>query len=189
MLELGSPAPGFSLPEVRTGGTAALSDFRNGNPLLVIFMCNHCPYVKHIKDRLLSFAGEYIPKGLNVVGISANDPETHPDDAPEKMKAEASGRNYPFPYCFDETQETAKAYRAACTPDFFLFDGEHKLVYRGRFDGSTPGNGVPVTGEELEKAVKAVLDGRQVPGDQKPSMGCNIKWRKGNEPDYYGVQS
>ncbi len=185
MLELGTPAPHFALPEPLTGKTVSLDDFR-GKPLLVVFMCNHCPYVLHILDGLLDFAREYIPKGLQMVAINANDVANYPDDSPEKMVEMARAKDFPFPYLFDESQEIAKAYRAACTPDFFLFDADGKLVYRGQFDDARPRNDAPVTGADLRAAADAVLRGEKPAEDQKPSLGCNIKWKAGNEPDYYG---
>ncbi len=185
MLELDTPAPPFSLPDTTSGGTVSLSQFV-AEPLLVAFICNHCPYVKHIADAFADFAREYQAKGVAVVAISANDPGHRAEDGPEQMAAEARARGYTFPYLFDEAQAVAKAYRAACTPDFFLFDADHRLVYRGQFDGSRPGNAVPVTGADMRAAVNAVLAGLPVPETQVPSIGCNIKWKPGNEPDYFG---
>ena len=189
MVELGTPAPDFRLPDMRReagGRPVALEDFRDAPALLVMFICNHCPYVKHIQKELAAFARDYQPRGLAVVAINANDAERYPDDAPERMAEEAEAAGYTFPYLFDETQEVAKAYRAACTPDFFLYDRQRRLVYRGQFDDSRPRNDLPVTGKDLREAVEAVLAGRPVPEDQKPSLGCNIKWKPGNEPDYFG---
>ena len=185
MLRLGTPAPGFSLANI-DGKHVALQDFAGKPALLVIFMCNHCPYVKHVADDLARLAQEYQARGVAVVGISSNDVERHPDDGPEQMVAEARARGYTFPYLYDETQEVGHAYRAACTPDFYVFDKDQKLVYRGQMDGSRPGNGQPVTGADLRAALDAVLAGKQPSDDQKPSIGCNIKWRAGNEPDYFG---
>ena len=185
MLPLGTPAPAFNLPEPATGRAIALADFRDAPALLAIFMCNHCPFVKHIRQGLVQFAREYQARGLAIVAISANDVANHPDDGPAKMAEEARAFGYPFPYLYDETQAVAKAYRAACTPDFFLFDASRKLVYRGQFDGSRPGNNIPVTGADLRAAVDAVLAGQPIAPDQKPSIGCNIKWKAGNEPEYY----
>ncbi len=185
MLELGTPAPEFTLPDVR-GNQVSLSDFGDSAGLLVVFMCNHCPYVKHIRTELAAFARGYASKGLAVVGINSNDVANYPDDSPEKMAEEIEQVGYTFPYLYDEDQEVAKAYRAACTPDFFLFDKARKLVYRGQFDASRPGNNVPVTGSDLRKAVDTLLAGGSIPGDQTPSLGCNIKWKAGNEPAYYG---
>jgi len=183
MLPLGSSAPDFSLPNV-DGSVVSLRDFQ-GKPLLVVFMCNHCPFVIHIREALARFADEYQDRGLAIVGISANDVSTHPQDGPEQMKAEAQFAGYSFPYLYDETQEVAKAYRAACTPDFFLFDKQHKLIYRGQFDDSRPKGNLPATGADLRQAADAVLEGRPVTGHQKPSIGCNIKWKAGNEPSYF----
>ncbi len=185
MLELGTPAPDFSLPDT-TGKTVGLADFAEAKGLLVVFMCNHCPYVKHIRHALADFAREYQAKGLAVVGISANDVDSHPEDSPVKMAEEVRSVGYTFPYLYDGTQGVAKAYRAACTPDIFLFDAQHRLAYRGQFDGSRPGNAVPVTGADLRAAADAVLAGMPVSGQQVPSMGCNIKWKPGNAPDYFG---
>jgi peroxiredoxin len=183
MVDLGTKAPDFALPD--TGGRIVKrSDFER-KPLLVMFICNHCPFVKHIRTHLAATSKEYQKKGVGVVGISANDVATHPDDGPEKMALEVKAAGYTFPYLYDETQEVAKAYRAACTPDFFLFDGSHKLVYRGRYDESRPESGVPVTGADLKRAMDAVLAGKQVPAEQKGSIGCNIKWKRGREPEYF----
>ncbi len=184
MLELGTSAPDFSLAEPATGNTVSLADF-NDKPLLVLFICNHCPFVIHIREALGQFAKDYLPQGLAIVAINANDATRHPDDSPEKMADEARSY-YPFPYLFDDDQSVAKAYRAACTPDIYLFDKQHRLVYRGQFDGSRPGNTIAVTGEDLRQAADAVLTGHPVTTDQKPSLGCNIKWLPGNEPDYFG---
>lgn len=184
MLELGATAPDFSLPEPATGRTVALADCKGAPGLLVIFMCNHCPYVKHIRHALAEFAREYQARGLKIVGINANDVANYPDDSPAKMVEEVKAMNYTFPYLYDEMQEVAKAYHAACTPDLYLFDQELKLVYRGQFDGSRPGNTVAVTGADLRVAADALLAGRIVSPEQKPSMGCNIKWKAGNEPEY-----
>ena len=183
MLELGTPAPRFRLPDTE-GRLLTLADFKDAPALLVVFMCNHCPYVKHIRPALAAFAREFQPKGLAVVGINSNDAAKHPDDSPEKMVDEVALAGYTFPYLYDETQETAKVYRAACTPDFFLFDKDRKLVYRGQFDDSRPGNNVPLTGKDLRDAVNAVLAGKSPSAEQKPSIGCNIKWKPGNAPDY-----
>lgn len=185
MLPLGTPAPAFGLPEPATGKTVSLDDFRDAPALLVIFMCNHCPFVKHVRQGLIQFARDYQAKGLAVVAISANDVANFPDDSPAKMAQEAKTFGYPFPYLYDESQSVAKAYRAACTPDFFLFDAGRRLVYRGQFDGSRPGNNSPVTGADLRAAADAMLIGQPVAPAQKPSIGCNIKWKAGNEPEYY----
>ena len=181
MLPLGTPAPDFHLPEPATGKTLSLNDFQSAPALLVMVICNHCPFVKHIRQGLIQFARDYQAKGLSIVAINANDAANYPDDRPEKMVEEA--KSYPFPYLYDESQATAKAYRAACTPDFFLFDAARKLVYRGQFDGSRPGNALPVTGNDLRAAAEAVLTGQPVSPEQKPSIGCNIKWKSGNAPD------
>jgi peroxiredoxin len=185
MLPLGTQAPDFSLPNV-DGRTVSLRDFRGAPALLVTFMCNHCPYVKHVADGLAQLAREYQQKGVAVVGINANNAATHPGDSPEQMIHEAENRGYTFPYLYDETQEVAKAYRAACTPDFYVFDKDQKLAYRGQMDDSRPGNGKPVTGADLRAALDAVLAGKAPAAEQKASIGCNIKWKPGNEPDYFG---
>ena len=185
MLPLGTPAPTFDLPEPATGRTVALTDFQNAPALLVIFMCNHCPFVKHLRQGLAQFAREYQDRGLAIVAVSANDVANYPEDSPARMVEEARVFGYPFPYLYDETQVVAKAYRAACTPDFFLFDAGRKLVYRGQFDGSRPGNNLPVTGADLRAAADAALAGQPVSSNQKPSIGCNIKWKAGNGPEYY----
>ncbi len=184
MPELGMPAPDFRLPDTE-GNLVARDDFRDSPGLLVIFMCNHCPYVVHIKEALAAFAREILPRGIAIVGINSNDVAAYPDDAPEKMKEDRERYGYPFPYLFDETQEVAKAYRAACTPDFFLFDRDRRLFYRGQFDDSRPGSGVPVTGRDLRAACEALLAGKEPPRPQVPSMGCNIKWKPGNEPEWF----
>lgn len=186
MLPLGTSAPAFSLPEPATGRIASLEDFKSAPALLVVFMCNHCPFVKHIRQGLIQFARDYRNRGLAMVAISANDVANYPDDSPAKMAEEARTFGYPFSYLYDETQAVAKAYRAACTPDFFLFDASRNLVYRGQFDGSRPGNNLPVTGADLRAATDAVLAGGPVSAEQKPSIGCNIKWKAGNEPEYGG---
>ncbi|MFW6192207.1 MAG: thioredoxin family protein [Gemmatimonadota bacterium] len=183
MAPLGMRAPDFELPDT-TGSTVALDDFEDAPALLVVFMCNHCPYVKHVQEELAAFAAKYAERGLAVVGINANDVERYPDDSPERMAEEKERVGYPFPYLYDETQDVARAYGAACTPDFFLFDADRELVYRGQFDDSRPGSSVPVTGEDLRAAADAVLAGERVPEDQVASVGCGIKWKPGNEPDY-----
>jgi peroxiredoxin len=184
MLELGTAAPDFSLPDTR-GHTVSLHDFNDAKALLVVFMCNHCPYVKHVLDGLLKLAKEYQRRDVAVVGINSNDIDSYPDDRPEKMAEVARQKGFTFPYLYDATQEVAKRYRAACTPDFFLFDEDRKLVYRGQMDDSRPGTNVPVTGADLRAALDTVLQDRPVPQEQRPSMGCNIKWKPGNEPDYF----
>lgn len=185
MPDLGLPAPDFSLPDP-AGRVYTLDDFSSAKALLVVFMCNHCPFVIHMRPALADFAREYSARGLAVVGINANDAVSHPDDSPEKMAEEIVNAGYEFPYLYDENQQTAKDYRAACTPDFFLYDADRKLVYRGQFDASRPGNGIPVTGEDMRAAVDALLAGQEIPAEQVASMGCNIKWQAGNEPDYFG---
>ncbi len=185
MLPLGTHAPDFVLKNVIDGKNVALNDFEGKPGLLVAFICNHCPFVKHLQAALAAFAKEYQPKGLAIVGISSNDVAAHPDDAPDKMKLEAQQAGYSFPYLFDETQQVAKNYKAACTPDFFLFDQNQLLAYRGQFDASRPGNGKPITGADLRAAVDLVLAGKPVPAEQKPSIGCNIKWKAGQEPAYF----
>ncbi|NBW95194.1 MAG: thioredoxin family protein [Planctomycetia bacterium] len=186
MLPLGTPAPDFSLPDV-DGRMVGLADAAGVQGTLVMFICNHCPFVKHVADELAKLGRDYLPRGIGVVAISSNDVSTHPADSPEQMVHEAEERGYVFPYLYDETQEVAHAYHAACTPDFFLFDGARKLVYRGQLDASRPGNDIPVTGADLRAALDAVLAGRPVPADQRPSLGCNIKWKPGNEPPYFST--
>jgi peroxiredoxin len=185
MLPLGTKAPDFSLVNV-DGRTVSLADFKGAPALLVVFMCNHCPFVKHLAAALAQFAHEYMQKKVAVVGINSNDVASYPADSPEQMVHEAEDQGYTFPYLYDETQEAAKAYRAACTPDFFLFDRDQRLVYRGQFDSSRPDNGVPITGADLRAAVDAVLAGKKPSDKQMPSIGCNVKWKPGNEPDYFG---
>jgi peroxiredoxin len=184
MPELGMKAPDFSLPDAITGKTVSLGDFKSAPALLVMFICNHCPFVKHVRAQLAKLGTEYQKKGVAVVAINANDAAKYPDDSPEKMREEARAAGYTFPYLFDESQEVAQAYRAACTPDFFVFDKTRTLVYRGQLDDSRPSNGLPVTGKDLRAALDAALAGREIPADQKPSIGCNIKWKPGNEPRY-----
>jgi peroxiredoxin len=183
MLPLGTTAPDFQLPDTN-GKSVALADFAQAPALLVMVICNHCPYVKHIRAGLAQLARDYQPRGVAIVGISANDAVNYPEDSPVKMKTERRAAGYTFPYLYDETQAVAKAYRAACTPDFFLFDKGRKLVYRGQFDDSRPGNSVPITGKDLRAALDAVLAGKPVSPYQKPSLGCNIKWKTGSEPEY-----
>lgn len=186
MLPLGTPAPAFRLPDT-DGKLVSLHDFKDAPALLVMFICNHCPYVQHIRSALAAFAREYQVRGLAIVAINSNDVASYPDDRPEKMAEEKALAGYTFPYLFDESQEVAHAYRAACTPDFYLFDRDRRLVYRGQFDDSRPGSGRPVTGADLRAAVDAVLAGRPVPKDQRPSLGCNIKWKPGNAPEYFSA--
>lgn len=178
MVPLGSKALNFSLIDVISNRTVSLDDFRNGKPLLVMFICNHCPYVMHIIRKLVELTNEFIQRNVNVVAINPNDPLAYPEDSPEKMKEYAETFGYQFPYLFDDTQEVARAYDAACTPDFFLYDADLKLVYRGQFDSSRPGNNVPVTGEDLKRAVDCLLEGKSMDFEQKPSIGCSIKWKK-----------
>ena len=185
MLPLGTPAPDFSLVNV-DGRTVSLSDFSDAPALLVIFMCNHCPFVIHVADQLARLTSEYLARGTAIVGINSNDVASHPADSPEQMVAEAEQRGYAFPYLYDESQEIAHAYRAACTPDFFLFDADQRLVYRGQMDSSRPDSGIPVTGEDLRAALGAVLAGKKPSANQRSSLGCNIKWKPGNEPEYFG---
>jgi len=185
MLDLGTRAPDFGLPNVN-GETVRRDDFRGKKGLLVVFICNHCPYVKHIAHKFAEVAKEFQKGGLAVVAISSNDVANYPDDTPDKMKTFAKESGFTFPYLYDESQAVAKAYRAACTPDLFLFDGDFKLVYRGQFDASRPGNNVPVTGQDLVAAVDKLLSGKAIPAEQTPSMGCNIKWKSGNAPEYFG---
>ena len=184
MLPLGTTAPDFSLPDVE-GKTVSLSDFAEAPALLVVFLCNHCQYVKHVSPKLARLARQYQQRGVAVVGINSNDVEKFPEDAPTRMSEEVKNRGYTFPYLFDETQEAAKAYRAACTPDFYVFDKDRKLAYRGQMDASRPGNSVAVTGQDLRAALDAVLAGKPVNRHQKSSLGCNIKWKQGNEPAYF----
>ena len=184
MLPLGTRAPDFALPNV-DGRTVTLADAAGPRGTLVMFICNHCPFVKHVADQLAALGREYLPRGIGVVAISSNDVSSHPADSPEQMVHEAEERGYVFPYLYDETQEVAHAYHAACTPDFFLFDGDRKLAYRGQLDASRPGNDVPVTGADLRAAIDALLSGHPVPAEQRPSLGCNIKWKPGNEPAYF----
>jgi peroxiredoxin len=183
MLPLGTLAPGFELPDPQ-GRIVRLNDFESAPALVVVFMCNHCPYVKHLRTELAQFARESQARGVAVIGINSNDVRNYPEDSPARMAEEIRAVGYPFPYLHDESQAVAKAYQAACTPDFYVFDGEHRLAYRGQFDDSRPGNGVAVTGKDLRAALDAVLAHKPVRQEQKPSVGCNIKWRPGNEPDY-----
>lgn len=184
MMPLGTAAPEFSLPDT-SRNMVSLSDFAGAKALLVMFICNHCPFVKHVRLQIADMGAEYQEKGVGVVAIMSNDVANHPDDSPEHMAEEIRQIGYTFPYLYDETQAVAKAYRAACTPDFFLFDGNRKLVYRGQLDDSRPGNDKPVTGSDLRAALDAMVAGSPVPETQKPSIGCNIKWKSGSEPDYF----
>ncbi|MEE2751049.1 MAG: thioredoxin family protein [Myxococcota bacterium] len=184
-LNVRDSAPAFNLPDVRTQKRLSLDDLKGADALLVMFVCNHCPFVLHIEDELARIGDDYTPRGVHVVAISSNDVENYPDDSPEKMVAFAERNRWSFPYLYDESQSVAKDYFAACTPDFFLFDAEQKLVYRGQLDGSRPGNDVPVTGVDLRAALDALLSGQQVSAPQLPSLGCNIKWKPGNAPSYF----
>jgi len=184
MLPLGTPAPEFRLRDT-SGKSVSLDDFRSAPALLVVFMCNHCPYVKHVAAGIAQLARDYQARGVAVVGINSNDTDAYPDDAPERMVEEVRQRGYTFPYLYDATQAVAHAYRAACTPDFYVFDQQRRLVYRGQMDDSRPRSDVPVTGRDLRAALDAVLAGQSVPEPQRPSLGCNIKWKPGREPDYF----
>ena len=185
MLPLGTVAPDFSLPDTEQH-LVSKGDFDEAPGLLVMFLCNHCPFVKHIRDSLAHLAAESGSRGLAIVAISSNDTAAFPEDSLEMMRQEAREAGYTFPYLYDETQDVAKAYRAACTPDFFLFDGQRRLIYRGQFYDSRPGNEVPVSGNDLAAAIDALIEKRPVSPQQKPSIGCNIKWKPGNEPEYFG---
>jgi peroxiredoxin len=187
MVDLGTPAPDFHLPDVVTGKMISLDTFADKTGLLVMFICRHCPYVKHIQHELAKLGRDYQDKDLGIVAISANDAEKYPEDSPESLKEMAKELGFTFPFCYDETQAVAKAYQAACTPDFYLFDRERKLVYRGQFDDSRPKSDppIPVTGKDLRAAIDALLSGQSISPDQRASIGCNIKWKPGNEPDYY----
>ncbi|WP_010586050.1 thioredoxin family protein [Schlesneria paludicola] len=184
MLPLGTKAPSFSLPNI-DGKTVSLDDFKSAKGLVVIFMCNHCPFVKHLRTGLAQFGKDYLAKGVAVVGISSNDASAYPDDGPAKMVEEHKSAGYTFPYLYDASQKVAIAYKAACTPDFFVFDSHQALVYRGQFDASRPSNGKPVTGSDLRQAVDQMLAGKGPLEEQRPSIGCNIKWIAGHEPEYF----
>jgi thiol-disulfide isomerase/thioredoxin len=186
MLSLGTKAPDFVLTDVVSGKTISLNTFADKKALLVMFICRHCPFVKHVQQHLAQIGQDYADQSLGIVAISANDVANYPDDSPDNLKLMAKELRFNFPLCYDESQETAKTYTAACTPDFFLFDDNRQLVYRGQLDDSRPSNDVPVTGKDLRSAIDAVLAGQEINPDQKPSIGCNIKWRAGNEPEYYG---
>jgi peroxiredoxin len=186
MLDLGTPLPSFSLPDF-DGKTVSDADVKGGKALLVAFICKHCPFVKHVRGEFAKFTKEYEAKGLKVVAIMSNSVEEFPEDGPEGMKQESAEAGYNFPYLYDKDQSVAKLFKAACTPDLFLFDGNGRLAYRGQFDGSRPKNGVPVTGSDLRAATDAVLAGQKVPEQQRPSVGCNIKWYPGNEPAYFAA--
>ncbi|GAB4526701.1 MAG: thioredoxin family protein [Pleurocapsa sp.] len=186
MLPLGTTAPDFQLPDVVSGETISLNTFGDRQALLVMFICQHCPFVKHVQEQLAQIGKDYSNQPLGIVAISANDVANYPNDSPEKLRQMAQELGFKFPLCYDETQEVAKAYTAACTPDFFLFDRDKKLVYRGQLDDSRPSTNIPVTGKDLRRAIDAVLAGKAVDMEQKPSIGCNIKWKPGNEPEYFG---
>ncbi len=185
MLELGTIAPDFSLPDVVSGDAVSLASFQDKKALLVMFLCHHCPFVKHIKLELARLGRDYSVKRVGIAAISSNDPDVSADDSPEGLRRMAAEWGFDFPVCYDETQAVAKSYAAACTPDFYLFDQDRKLVYRGQLDDSRPGNGKPVTGADLRAAIDALLAGQPITQDQRPSLGCNIKWKRGNEPAYY----
>lgn len=184
MLPLGTQAPAFQLRDVVTGNVCSLDSFAGKTALLVMFICRHCPYVQHIEHELAKIGRDYADSGLGIVAMSSNDPASYPDDAPERLKDMAQRAGFPFPLCFDETQNVAKAYKAACTPDFYLFDAQRRLVYRGQLDNSRPGNNKPVTGRDLRAAIDALLAGKPIDSNQKPSIGCSIKWKQGNAPPY-----
>ncbi len=186
MLPLGTKMPAFSLEDAVTGKTVTDRDAAGAKATLVMFICNHCPFVKHVLDEITRLAGDYIPKGVAVVTINSNDVASYPDDHPDEMKKLAAKKGWRFPFLFDDTQEAAKTFKAACTPDFFLFGPDGGLVYRGQLDDSRPGSKIPVTGEDLRAALDAVLAGKPVAKEQRPSIGCNIKWKRGNEPPYFG---
>jgi peroxiredoxin len=184
MLPLGTIAPEFRLPDPG-GEFVSLTNFADQPALLVMFLCNHCPYVKHVQTELAKLGRDYAARGVGIVGINANDATNYPEDSPAMMAREAKAAGYKFPYLYDESQTVAQAYHAACTPDFFLFDQNRRLVYRGQFDASRPGNGLPVTGHDLRAALEALLAGKTISPEQTPSLGCNIKWRPGKEPEYF----
>ena len=186
MLELGTRAPDFTLPDVVSGEEVSLDDVEGRNALLVMFLCRHCPFVKHVQKEIARLGRDYADRGVGIVAIGANDARAYPEDAPDSLAEMARELGFTFPFCYDETQDVAKSYAAACTPDFFLFDADRRLVYRGQLDDSRPGNGRPVTGRDLRAALDAVLAGKPVGPDQQPSLGCNIKWKPGNEPAYFG---
>jgi peroxiredoxin len=186
MLALGTAAPEFKLPDVVSGETISLATFSGSKALLVMFICQHCPFVKHVQLELAKIGRDYRNLPLGIVAISANDVANYPDDSPTKLQQMAQELHFNFPVCYDQSQAVSKSYAAACTPDFFLFDDSNKLVYRGQLDDSRPSNGIPVTGQDLRQAINAVLQDQEPSGEQKPSIGCNIKWKSGNEPDYFG---
>lgn len=186
MLPLGTQAPDFKLPDVVSGRAVSLNDFKTKKGLLMMFICQHCPYVQHIKQELTKLGKDYSSKDMAIVAISSNDADNYPDDSPAELKKFAKAEGFAFPFLYDESQEVAKSYTAACTPDLFLFNKKRELVYRGQLDDSRPGNGKPVTGKDLRAAMDAVLADKPVSQEQRPATGCNIKWKKGNEPDYFG---
>ncbi len=184
-VNLGYQAPDFNLTDVVSGNACSFNDVKGSNGTVVMFLCNHCPFVVHVMDELIRIGNDYSDKGIGFVAISSNDVSTHPDDSPEKMAELAKEKSFPFPYLYDESQETAKVYLAACTPDFSVFDGNAECVYRGQLDDSRPGNNQPVNGKDLRTVLDLLVQGESIPTEQKPSLGCNIKWKAGNEPDYY----
>ncbi len=186
MLPLGTVAPEFELPDVVSGENISLASVADSKALLLMFICQHCPFVKHVQQELAKIGQDYSQQPLKIVAISANDVANYPDDSPEKLKQMAEALNFNFPLCYDQSQEVSKAYTAACTPDFFLFDANQKLAYRGQLDDSRPSTDIPVTGKDLRRAIDRVLQGKTVDFEQKPSIGCNIKWKPGNEPEYFG---
>ncbi|MDJ0571533.1 MAG: thioredoxin family protein [Pleurocapsa sp. MO_192.B19] len=186
MLPLGTVAPEFELPDVVSGENISLASVADSKALLLMFICQHCPFVKHVQQELAQIGQDYSQQPLKIVAISANDVVNYPDDSPEKLKQMAEALNFNFPLCYDQSQEVSKAYTAACTPDFFLFDANQKLAYRGQLDDSRPSTDIPVTGKDLRRAIDTVLQGKAVDFEQKPSIGCNIKWKPGNEPEYFG---
>jgi peroxiredoxin len=177
MIPLGTVAPDFTLPDTVSGKIKHLEEIKSATATVIMFICNHCPFVKHVQEGLVSLANDYIPREISFVAISSNDVRNYPADSPQRMKEVAEGLGYPFPYLYDETQEVASAYQAACTPDFYIFDGDMNLVYRGQLDDSRPGNNIPVTGQDLRSALDQILKGQAVSEEQKPSIGCNIKWK------------
>jgi peroxiredoxin len=176
-IPLGFEAPGFKLPNPRTGTEMSLDELKSDKATVIMFICNHCPYVKHVIDGIIALANDYIPKGVSFIAISSNDVENYPADSPEKMKEIAESKNFPFPYLYDESQEIARAYHAACTPDYSIFDGDMRCIYRGQMDDARPGNELPVTGKDIRNALDAALSGQPVDSFQRPSVGCSIKWK------------
>jgi peroxiredoxin len=186
MIPLGSVAPDFTLPDVVSGNDVALSEAKSDVATVIMFICNHCPFVKHVQEGLVKLANEYTQQRVSFLAISSNDVKAFPEDGPDQMKAVAQEKKYPFPYLYDESQEVAKAYKAACTPDLYIFDKDLKCVYRGQLDDSRPSNNVPVTGKDIREALDSLLAGKPVSDQQRASIGCNIKWKAGNEPPYFG---